>query len=107
MNHSEGGGDSTSAPSHTVSAGDGVDVACLNAFLEVPFNVTYARLYSDKFLLLLLWFLLLVFVLLFRVVLPPVLLVVSVNLLRPVVNVSMSARLVGALLWVELLHARS
>jgi len=32
-NHSEGGGDSTSEPSLAVSAGDGVDVACLNAFL--------------------------------------------------------------------------
>jgi hypothetical protein len=51
-----------------------------------------------------------VFVLLmqvFRAVLPPILLVVSVKLLRPAVNVSMSARLAGALLWLELLHARS
>jgi len=32
-NFSEGGGDSMSAPSLTVSAGHGVDVACLNAFV--------------------------------------------------------------------------
>ena len=37
----------------------------------------------------------------------PVLLVVSVNLLRPAVNVLMSAWLAGDLLWVELLHVRS
>jgi len=79
-------------------------------FWPLPCNVSCARLCSDKLLLLLLWFLLLVFVLLiqvFQVVLPPVLLVVLVNLLRPSVNVSMSARLAEALLWVELLHARS
>jgi len=43
----------------------------------------------------------------FRAVLPPVLLVVSVNFLRFAVNVSLSARLAGAFLRVELINARS
>jgi len=43
----------------------------------------------------------------FRAVLPQVLLAVLVNLLRFAVNVSSSARLAGALLRVEQLHARS
>jgi len=87
-----------SAPSLAVSAGHGVDVACLNTFLadtlqghgvvredvlvqasasasvvpSVGVRVVHTGVLG---------------------VLPPVLLVVSVNLLRPAVNVSMSARL--------------
>jgi len=63
-----------------------------------------------ELLLLRLWSLLLVSVLLtqvFRAALPQVLLAVSVNLLRFAGNVSSSTRLAGALLRVELLHARS
>jgi len=43
----------------------------------------------------------------FRAVLPQVSLAVSVNLLRFAVNVLSSEQLAGALLRVELLHARS
>jgi len=79
-------------------------------FWLLPFNVSCARLCSYKLLLLLLWSLLLVSVLLiqvFRAALPQVFLAMSVNLLRFAGNVSSSVRLAGALLRVELLHARS
>jgi hypothetical protein len=79
-------------------------------FWLLPSNVSCARLCSYMPLLLLLWSLLLVSVLLiqvFRSALPQVLLAVSMNLLWFAGNVSSSTRLAGALLRVELLHARS
>jgi len=90
--------------------GGGVDVACFNAFLAAALQGVVREAVLRHAPASASWFLLLVFVLLmqvFRVVLPSELLVVSVNLLRPAVNVLMLARLAGALLWVELLHARS
>jgi hypothetical protein len=79
-------------------------------FWLLPFNVSCVRLCSHKLLLLLLWSLLLVSVSLiqvFQVAWPQVLLAVSLNLLWFAGNVLSSARLAGALLRVELLHARS
>jgi len=85
-----------SAPSLAVSAGHGVDVACLNTFLAA----TLQRVVRETVLVQDSASASVVPSVGVRVVhtgvsgvLPPVLLVVSVNLLRPAVNVSMSARL--------------
>ena len=111
-NLSEGGGDPMSAPFLAVSAGrgHGVDVACLNVFLTAALQRVMreavlvqapasASMVPSAVSVLL--------IPVFRAILLPVLLVVLVNLLRFAVNVLSSARLAGALLRVELLHARS
>ena len=102
--------ENVSAPSLAVSAGHGVNVACLNAFLaatlqrvvreavlvQAPSSASVVPSAGVR-----------VVIQVFRAVLPQVLLAVSVNLLQFAVNLSSSARLAGALLRVELLHARS
>jgi len=91
-----------SAPSLAVSAGHGVDVAFLNAFWtaalrRVVREAVLVRAPASAYVVASAGV---------RDV-PPVLLVVSMNLLQFAVNVSSSARLAGALLRREPFHARS
>jgi len=99
---SEVGGDSMSASSFAISAGHGVHVACLNAFLaaalqRVMREAVHVQAPASTSVVPSAGVCVVDLIQVFQVVLPQVLLAVSVNLLQFAVNASSSARLAGAL----------
>jgi len=99
---SEVGGDSMSASSFAISAGHGVHVACLNAFVaaalqRVMREAVHVQAPASTSVVPSAGVCVVDLIQVFQVVLPQVLLAVSVNLLQFAVNASSSARLAGAL----------